>query len=396
MDSLACLRVLLVDDEPDQIEMVKFGLWNNNRGIESVTATSVSQALELLRSGGFDCIVSDYLMPGMNGLEFCARLRGEGVDTPFILFTGQGSEEIAEKAFSVGVDDYLRKENTLAVYTVLAKNIRGLVDRYRIEKALRASEERYRHLVEYAPTGIYEVSFSPPRFTSVNDAMCRILGYSEEELLQLSPMDILTPESATQFGERIRQAQTGADLQQSVEYIVRRKDGSLIWSQLNIRFKRVDGKIVGASVVANDVTERRKAEQELARLATFPQLNPSPIIEIDTTGKIHYMNPSAVDVLPEVQQVGVSGILGEEWAEIVKDGVGGNKSLQRDVEIGTKWFTLHRYSVPGSDRVRIYALDITQRKMDELEKQESAVLRSSREGSAFLACRQHARRGLVR
>jgi CheY-like chemotaxis protein len=125
----APLRVILLDDEPDHLQMVQIGLQSNDKNIETIVTITADQALGILRGGGIDCIVSDFMMPGTDGLQFCAKVRKEGFDTPFILFTGQGSEEVAEKAFSVGVDDYLRKENTLAVYSVLAKNIRGLVER---------------------------------------------------------------------------------------------------------------------------------------------------------------------------------------------------------------------------------------------------------------------------
>ncbi|WP_340102307.1 response regulator [Salinibaculum salinum] len=75
------------------------------------TETSPGDALVLLREDilDIDCIVSDYDMPGMNGIEFLEAVREECPDLPFILYTGKGSEEITSETISAGVTDYLQK-----------------------------------------------------------------------------------------------------------------------------------------------------------------------------------------------------------------------------------------------------------------------------------------------
>ncbi len=131
------------------------------------------------------------------------------------------------------------------------------------EMALKESEERYRHLVKYAPAGIYEVDFVNKRLKSVNDAMCQILGYSEEELLAMSPFDILDEESKSKFAERVKKAVAGEVIEEAVEYKVITKDGRELWASLNVSFTYERGKVTGALVVAHDVTERKNAEEAL-------------------------------------------------------------------------------------------------------------------------------------
>ena len=140
------IRVLLVDDESDQLDIAELGLSNNGDEFTVLLESSPLAAVKLVHSSPIDCIVSDYLMPEMDGLELCKKLRAEGYETPFIVFTGQGSEEVAERAFDVGADNYIRKEKNLSVYAVLAKSIKSLVLRHRAEESLRDSEERYRSL----------------------------------------------------------------------------------------------------------------------------------------------------------------------------------------------------------------------------------------------------------
>lgn len=135
------LRVLLVDDEPDQILLARAYLSTADPAVSVESSASAPEALKQLENQSFDRIVSDYLMTDMNGLELCVTLRERGVQTPFTLFTGRGSEEVAEKAFQVGVDDYLRKEKSPSVYTVLVRNIRSLVGKHRAERTLRENEK---------------------------------------------------------------------------------------------------------------------------------------------------------------------------------------------------------------------------------------------------------------
>ncbi len=157
---------------------------------------------------------------------------------------------------SVLVDDKGQMSSVMSL-------VQDVSERKNAEAALRESEQRYRHLVQYAPAGIYEVDFATGRFTEVNDVMCRILGYSREELLAITAFDILDDEGKVRFAARIRDAQSGKPPAEAAEYRVRTKDGRFIWGLLNIKFLWDKDKIVGATVVAHDVTDRKSAEEAL-------------------------------------------------------------------------------------------------------------------------------------
>ncbi len=132
------------------------------------------------------------------------------------------------------------------------------------QEALEESETRYRMLVHHAPAGIYEIDFRTGRFTEVNDVMCLILGYGREELLSLKALDIMDKEGRLLFLSRMKRGQSGEQLDDAVEYKVRTKDGRTIWALVNASFHREKGRIVSATVVATDITERKASEQELA------------------------------------------------------------------------------------------------------------------------------------
>ncbi|MFQ5980408.1 MAG: response regulator [Candidatus Heimdallarchaeota archaeon] len=106
------MRILLVDDDENLLETAKRVMKLVEPTFELTTAVSASKAFEILVQKPFDVIVSDYQMPGFDGLHFLESLRKTGCETAFILFTGQGSKEVANRAIELGADYYLKKEGS--------------------------------------------------------------------------------------------------------------------------------------------------------------------------------------------------------------------------------------------------------------------------------------------
>jgi DNA-binding NtrC family response regulator len=122
------IRVLHVDDEPEFAELVASYLERSERRLSVETATSASEGFDRLADTRFDCVVSDYDMPGRSGIEFLEAVQDEHPDLPFILYTGKGSEDVASEAISAGVTDYLQKRPGPDQYTLLANRIRNAVE----------------------------------------------------------------------------------------------------------------------------------------------------------------------------------------------------------------------------------------------------------------------------
>lgn len=137
------ITVLIVDNEPGFADLAGEMLERERDAIVAEAATNATAALEILEQREIDCIVSDYEMPQMTGLELLERVREGDPDLPFILFTGRGSEEIASEAIAAGVTQYLQKESGKEQYALLANQITNAVSQYRTETELRESERRY-------------------------------------------------------------------------------------------------------------------------------------------------------------------------------------------------------------------------------------------------------------
>ncbi|PSQ41324.1 hypothetical protein BRD14_06555, partial [Halobacteriales archaeon SW_5_68_122] len=136
------IGVLHVDDDPDMTEVAARFLEREDPRLAVATESKPSTALDRLADETFDCVVSDYDMPRMDGLEFFEAVRGRHPDVPFVLFTGKGSEAVAGEAVSAGVTDYLQKESSTEQYRLLANRITNAVDQSRTEA--RLDEERRR------------------------------------------------------------------------------------------------------------------------------------------------------------------------------------------------------------------------------------------------------------
>ncbi|MBV0902361.1 PAS domain S-box protein [Haloarcula salina] len=171
------IRVLHVDDEPDFADTVAAVIEREDERLSVATATSAREGLDRLADGQFDCVVSDYDMPEMNGIEFLRAVREEDPELPFILFTGRGSETVASEAISAGVTDYLQKERGLEQYSLLANDIENAVERARAERA----RERHLEAIETAREGI-SILDEDGTFRYVNEAYADLYGYAPEEM----------------------------------------------------------------------------------------------------------------------------------------------------------------------------------------------------------------------
>ncbi|MFC7019192.1 MULTISPECIES: PAS domain S-box protein [Haloarcula] len=166
------IRVLHVDDDPEFTELTATFLQQEDDRFVVESASSAAEGLDHLETSVPDCVVSDYDMPGDNGLAFLETVRSEHADLPFILYTGRGSETVASEAISAGVTEYLQKSGGTEQYAMLANKISNAVERMEAEVA------RKRHLaaVESAQEGI-SILDEDGRFVYVNEAYAALYGY---------------------------------------------------------------------------------------------------------------------------------------------------------------------------------------------------------------------------
>ncbi|SIQ96334.1 CheY chemotaxis protein or a CheY-like REC (receiver) domain [Haladaptatus litoreus] len=200
------IRILHVDDDPARVRLSTTLLAQYLPDAEIHTETDPIVACNRLDTDlAVNCIVSDFDMGSMDGLEFLEAVRGRFPNLPFILFTGKGSEEIASEAISAGVTDYLQKAAGADQYAVLANRIENVVSQYRAEQAATSYQRRI-HTVYERVTDAFFALDDEWRFTFINGRGERLLDKDEAELLGKSVWDEFPDAVNSQFEDEYRNA----------------------------------------------------------------------------------------------------------------------------------------------------------------------------------------------
>jgi PAS domain S-box-containing protein len=168
------------------------------------------------------------------------------------------------------------KEELLAEIAELNRRIEILeeaeVDHRKTVKALRESEARYRQLVDIAPAGIYELDVATGKFLSVNEVMCEYTGYTKEEFLGLKYWDVLTEQSLKKAIERYDKILKGESVPEIAEFELIGKNGRELVILINTKFEYENDQPVKATIIAHDITEKKRLEQELLKAQKLESL----------------------------------------------------------------------------------------------------------------------------
>ncbi len=257
------LRILHVNDDPCILEASK-SILEMKGNFEVDTALSVDEAFRKMEQQTYDAVISDYEMPQKNGLNFLAELRGKRNKIPFILFTGKGREEVAIKALNLGANYYLNKAGSPeTMYGELAHAIETAVRSVRVESALKASEERFRAVFEGASDGILGADPETKRLVLANPTMCKLTGYSLDELTKLGVGDIHPkkdlPHVLDEFEKQLKD-----EIALALDIPVLKKDGQVVYCDVNSRLVTIENRKVMAGFF-RDTTERKRTEENLRK-----------------------------------------------------------------------------------------------------------------------------------
>ena len=141
--------------------------------------------------------------------------------------------------------------------------IRDITESKQAEEELHEREANYRRLFDSSPAGIYQVDFRTGKFLKANDIICEYIGCTQEEISLYSPWDVLTDEGRQLLLERLGKMKSGEEITESPIYEVIVKDGRRLWLQLSSKNIYDSEGIVGADVVAHDITDQKKTEEQL-------------------------------------------------------------------------------------------------------------------------------------
>ena len=279
--------VLHVDDDPGFAETTAAFLEREDDSFTVETVTSASEGVERLSRDDFDCIVSDYDMPGQNGIEFLKSVREKAPDLPFVLFTGKGSEGIASEAISAGVTDYLQKRGGTDQYAVLANRVRNGVRRHRAEK----DRKRQRKAIETAREGI-SILDEDGEYIYVNQAYADIYGYKPDEMCG-EHWELVYPDGEIEVAQNVILPTVAEDGYWSGETTGLRADGTTFRKDHTVT-RTETGELI-CSIRDRSVEQER--EVELTQLRTLIDVLSDPVYVLDETGEFEYVNDAFIEMV---------------------------------------------------------------------------------------------------
>lgn len=290
-------RILIVDD--DEGTRRSLSLIFDKKEYETEIADTGQQALDKVREKFFNLAILDIKLPDMEGVELIAPLKERHPDTVVIMATAYASVETAVRALNDGASAYIVKplnmDEVLATIKEALEKQRLVLEKRQAEEELRESEERLRTLIENAPDAIY-VNDLEGRFIDGNKKAEQLLGYHKEELIGKSFLDVgilpeeYIPVALAALEQSIEGKPTGPE-----EFELVTKEGSRVPVEVTtfpVRRRR-EVEVIG---IARDITARKEAEEELARIKKDKDA------QIIQSAKLASLGEMATNIAHEINQ----------------------------------------------------------------------------------------------
>jgi PAS domain S-box-containing protein len=257
------ISVLFVDDDPSLLDVGKIFL-EENEGYFVECALSGDAAFGMIAERKYHAVVSDYQMPGMDGITLLKKVRATHKTLPFILFTGKGREEVAIEALNEGADFYLQKGGPArAQYAELSHKIRMAVERRSAEAAFEESQDLNRKLIENLPDYVV-VYGTDGKILYANPASTEALGYSVEELIGKPVLSYVTEDYRATVVERLATRRNGKDIS-LYEIDIIGKDG--LKRRVMVKGTPINYDDNPATLlVLIDITDRKRADEALQQV----------------------------------------------------------------------------------------------------------------------------------
>jgi diguanylate cyclase (GGDEF)-like protein/PAS domain S-box-containing protein len=266
------LRVLFIEDNPDDLELSLLELKRANLQVLPDVVKSRDEFLDRVLVGSYDAVVADYRLGSWTGMDALALMREKGLDLPFILVTGVLGEGVAVDCIKQGASDYVLKDRLARLPLAIRRSVKEArlqEEQKKADRKLQESEKMFRTLAEAIDSAIFVYLGRQCRYANREAEV--ITGYSRDELLSMNSLDLIHRDSrqvVVQMGFSNAQAGTPPP---HFEIRILTKSGKSRWLDMTSSTIEIEGRR-GRLVAAFDITERKMALEDMQHLATIDPL----------------------------------------------------------------------------------------------------------------------------
>ncbi len=278
------LNILFVEDSQDDAELIALHLEKSGLKFSWKRIQTEKDLKKELAENKYDLVISDYIMPGLYGIEVVQIISASYPDLPIIIVSGQIGEDLAVENLKAGASDYLMKNNLIRLKSAILEAL----EKKETEVELKKSIEILNSFMESATDGfiLYDAELN---FIDINKSAMEITGLSRKEVIGNNILDIIPDIKETGRYDKYREViNTGVPLFIS-DLKLHSKPGNKI---LELKAFKVGE---GLGIIFTDITERKQAEEELkkskAKYADLYENAPDMFVSVDAaTGKIIQCN----------------------------------------------------------------------------------------------------------
>lgn len=405
------ISILYVDDEPVMLDLGKRFLERSGK-LKVDTFLSAEIAVRILTPSRYDAVISDYLMPGMDGLKFLSSVRSIQPDLPFIVYTGQGDENTAIQALNHGADFYLQKRgNPRIQFEEIENFILNIVGREHQKgeiiaekKATEAALSLLQTTYAYAPFGFAYVDVRYV-YIHVNDALAQISSLSRTELLGRTVQDI-TPHLWSLIRDLFDQVLNTGQPVLNVEICTEIPSGSENKSNWLISLYPVLSKeeeITGFGILLLDISARKQMEEALSRsedrYRTLAESAQDTIFIIDQDFHLTYINSYGADLVGIRQEELIDRPVSNNQPYLsdlihqdsVREVLSTGKGSSYDTGIkapNPRWMEVHLIPLPRIDADQVQILGIA-RDVTDRKNAETGLLNANRRLNLLSSITRH-------
>ncbi len=271
----------------------------------------------------------------------------------------------------------LRGKLTALLQTAKNEALAQKARQERTEEEVRRAEQRLLLHVDQSPLAVIEMDLDF-KITEWNPAAEKLFGFTKTEVLNHNILDLIVPARSRADMDKITQSLLDGEGGTRTANENMTKDGRVIMCEwFSSALLNAEGASIGVSSLVQDVTERQKAAKEIENLAAFPRLNPNPVMQFTSTGKLEYFNQSALEMAKCLGKEKVEDILPNDAEKIVRTCIAtGSQKLKRETVIGSRTISWSFFPIAAIRCVHCYASDITDRLSLEQQLRQSQKMQS--------------------